>query len=142
MHVELKEIQAFFADTRLTVEASQVEDLEAVISAEVFAALAKKYNVEAWTDPWNTPVIVRAIIAMLTSSALYQRMYSDNSDLSSYGTWLQNRGESLLERVSTGVLILPEEAVTPDLGFSNTDFYPIDDPENLDGPYFRMSSVF
>lgn len=143
MHITGADVQVWFEETRLSpVEDADITSFEAIATAVVFGALSRKYNTTVWVHTGSTPPLVKAIMAMLVAAYIYQRSYSDNADLSSYGTWLEGKALRLLTGLETGAVLLPGLTPDEDLGFDNTDFYPIENPEEFDGPYFTMRAVF
>lgn len=139
MHITVGEVQAWFQGTRLTVTESEIQAFELVATTTVFSALSRKYTTTSWLNQVSTPDIVRAIISMFVAAWVYQRSYSDNADLSSYGTWLEGKAYHLLEAAANGDLLIPGLVPDQDLGFNVTDFFPNEDSP---GPYIAMDSTF
>lgn len=102
---------------------SELENSQAV---QVLARVSQAYTVTSWVDSATTPSLVRKIIAMMYVGWYYQRTYSEDGEMNSYGVMLITAAENLLSGIVDGSLALVDAVVGTDLHSSEPGFYPTD----------------
>jgi hypothetical protein len=132
LHVSLAEVQQWLEPTKLTVTAVDPA-LEASAFNVVASTLGTRYDSSGWTDQYNTPPLIRTIVSMHVAGYTYNRQYSENADVSSYGAWLVRYATTLLQQVDNKqVILVGEDADVEE--FSYPAFFPTDNSTNLADP--------
>lgn len=126
-------------------------ELETSVASQVLGRVSQIYDVSGWTDQNSTPELIKSIIAMMYVAWHFQRVYSEDTDISNYGILLMDRAEALLDGIVSGVSTIV--GVTP-LGGADTatvSFYPTDlssaqtptfDDPSLGGPRFTVGHLW
>lgn len=126
-------------------------ELESAQATTVLARVSQIYDVTSWVDSTTTPSLVRKIIAMLYTGWFFQRTYSEDENVSTYGMLLINQAEQLILGIIGGAITLVDILPGTDLLNSTPLFYPNDassalEPTTLDkslGPEkFSMGKVW
>src|SRR4051812_32469360 len=104
-HVTLPEVQQWLEPTKLTLTDVDTE-LDATWYAKVASTLSGRYDTSSWLNDTNTPAMIKVIISMYIAGTLYNRAYSEEGDVASYGTWLIRYADNLLSAVDSGQAVL------------------------------------
>lgn len=137
-HITLLEAQAW-ADGRKLVLTSVDNELEVSQTSQVFGSLSQVYDTSTWVDALTTPTLVRKIIAMLYVGWYFQRAYSEDADLSTYGLLLVAQAQKLLDGLIAGSIVLPITEAPAPLNNDRPSFYPTDASSALDPTVSDMS---
>jgi hypothetical protein len=127
-HINASDAQAWVEATKLPISTIDT-NLEQQVANEVLGNLTETYGefVPTWTDATNTPLIVRQVIAMIYTSWVYDRAYSEvetSGQNSSYGATLRRWAETLLQNIIRGSVSIAE--ISPDEPAVAPVFYPND----------------
>lgn len=129
-------------------------ELESSVASQVLGRVSQVYDVSSWVaDVSVTPTLVKKIIAMGYMAAYYQRVYSEDTDLSNYGIMLQDRVDNLIDGIVAGDLTLTDGTVVDSsVAVGDTAlFYPTDassalvptmDDSSLGGAKFTMGQIW
>lgn len=149
MHIKLEEANAYADGNKLKFDELDAE-LEASSASQVLSRIGQVYDASTWVDEDTTPNLVRKIIAMTYVAWFYQRVYSEDEDVSNYAAWLLAQADKLTEGITSGTLVLPDVVVSP-INPDQPIFYPTDassaqrptyaDP-SLGGPVFSMGRIW
>lgn len=148
-NIDIQQAQAWAEKTKLNLGSALDDELEASIAAQVIGQVAQAYETSSWVDSDTTPKLVRSVIAMYYVSWIYDRTYSEEADLSSYGALLRLRADQLLASIVSGGVVLPDVTPTSDIG--SPEFYPTDasslqtanaDDTSLGGEKFTMGVIW
>ena len=116
--------QGWAESTKLTVsnlDASLLEQIE----AEIIGRLNSLFTTTGWTNPTNTPILVKVIIAKTYVAWFYDRQYSENqTEGNDYAAMLRQNAEMLMTGLIDGTIHLPGE--TPVGAGAGPSFYPND----------------
>jgi hypothetical protein len=127
------------------------DDLEVSVASQVLARVSQRYDTSAWLTPETTPSLIKSIIAMMYTGWYFQRVYSEDTDISTYGALLLTRAEDLIDGIVSGSNILVEEVVIGGADTDTASFYPNDlssaqsptfDDMSLGGPKFTMGQIW
>jgi len=142
-HIALNDVTPFAESTKMPI-ASIESVLEVSETIEVLARLSNVFDTSTWVDDTTTPSLVRKIIAMRYISAMYLRTYAEDEDTSSYGRWLYQRSEMLLNSLASGTLILtdPDDEVVEATNPATPEFYPNDESSAETPTYEDPSGSF
>jgi len=137
-HINASDAQAWVESTKLPINSIDT-NLEAQVAGEVLGNLTETYGefVPEWTDATNTPLIVRQVIAMIYTSWIYDRAYSEvetNGQMTSYGATLRGWAETLLQNIIRGSVSIAE--ITPNEPAVAPVFYPNDASDALDPRFY------
>lgn len=131
-NIVVGEAQAWLEETKLTLGTLEGE-LESQVSAQVLSSLADIYDVSLWTSPETTPKLVRSIIAMTYAARLYNRQYSEDVEVQSYGDRLLLMAAAALQSIADGSVTLLDAVVSTEAAAaSSISFYPNDAAGALD----------
>jgi hypothetical protein len=123
-HIVESDVQAWLEESKLTIGTLDVT-LEQQIATEVLGRLVTAaYDVTGWTDPTNTPKLVKKIIAMFYAGWFYDKMYSETADTNQYAQRLKRAAETLLQGIIAGMTDIEEVPGLTQLG--NPVFFPTD----------------
>jgi hypothetical protein len=149
-HIAVTDANAWLEATKLSLSTIDAE-LESQVSLQIFARLAPVFNTASWADVNTTPKLVKSIVAMYYTAAIYDRAYSDDSDTSSnYAATLRGLADANIAGLLSGTLVLTEDpAANSDSGkpvffpndLSSANAATVDNPSD-GGPAFTMGSVF
>lgn len=149
-HISIEEANAWADKVKLNFGNLDTE-LEASQSVQVLARVSQIYDISSWVDSITTPSLIRKIIAMMYTGWFFQRTYSEDEDVSTYGMMLIAQAETLMQGIIDGSITLVDIPPGTDLLSSSPVFYPNDassalDPTTLDhslGPEkFSMGKVW
>lgn len=137
-HINASDAQAWVESTKLPINTID-NNLEQQVAAEVLGNLTETYGefVPSWTDATNTPQIVRQVIAMIYTSWVYDRAYSEVETAgpnTSYGAVLRTWAEALLQNIIRGSVSIAE--ITPNEPAVAPVFYPNDASDALDPRFY------
>ena len=146
----LDDVKAWLDSTKLTPSAIETS-LSTQITEQVFSRLRPTFpSAITWTDESSTPKLIRSIVSMLYSAAIYERAYGDDhDDAANYAGWLRSLAEANIQGLIAGTLEIIEDDSNLDDG--SPVFFPTDlsssQPATKDnpsdgGPYFTMGMVF
>ncbi len=124
-HITIAQAKAWADGVKLDVTSLDAE-LELQESNEVLGELSSAFTVTTWIDATTTPPLVQKIIAMKYVGWLFQRIYSEDSDISTYGMLLLAESDKLIDGLVNGSLTIPGLPIGIDLGLSGPVFYPTD----------------
>lgn len=146
--VTLNEVRAWIERTKLTINELDTE-LLSHLEEEALVRVSSSYDISVWTNPNNTPKIVRTIISKLYASFFIDRAYSENQDNNNdYAMKLAENAEMLLQGLINGDFEIPGN---PPTNPSTASFYPTDlssaqkatrSNPSLGGPHFSLGKVF
>jgi hypothetical protein len=122
-NIAIQEAQAWAEKSKLDLGTALDGELEATVASQVISTIAQAYDVTSWITVATTPKLVRSVIAMMYVAWYYDRTYSEDADLSSYGALLRERADALIVAIVAGNVVLPELPTT-DVG--SPSFYPTD----------------
>jgi len=125
VHITVEEANAWADHSKLNFGELD-SDLEASQATQVLTKVSQVYDVSSWITPGTTPALIRKIISMLYVGWYYQRTYSEDANVNSYGLLLINQAENLIAGIISGAITLPDVPPGTDLGFSQPVFYPTD----------------
>lgn len=136
-HITVENANAWADQVKLNLGTldSELEDSQAV---QVLAGVAQAYDTSTWVDTSTTPALVKKIIAMRYVGWYFQRTYSEDDDISTYGILLINEADKLIAGIAAGTLGLPDAPG----GVVNTDaplFYPTDASSAMCPSIYDMS---
>lgn len=150
MHIALEDATAWADQVKLRLDDLD-NDLEGQQADQVLAGVAQAYNTSTWTDDSNTPALIKKIIAMMYVGWLYQRTYSEDSNINAYGLLLLSQAQNLINGIANGTIVLPDAPEGSSSNVSLPEFYPTDtssamrptfaDP-SLGGPAFSMGQIW
>jgi hypothetical protein len=124
-NIIVREAQAWCQENKLDLGSSLDDELEKQVSSQVLTRVATAYNVSGWTDTYNTPEIIKTVIAMYYAAWMYNKLYSDdNDDTNAYADKLMAMAEAILLNILAGVTEIP--GVDPTLDSGSPAFYPTD----------------
>lgn len=122
LHISIDEANAWSDKTKLNL--GQVDtELEASEVAQVLARVSSAYDTSSWSDNTTTPILIRKIIAMRYMGWYYQRTYSEDDQVSTYGIMLIREADKMLEGIEGGAILLPD-ATSTFLSPGTPSFYP------------------
>lgn len=124
-HINIEEANAWSDKVKLNFGDLDVE-LESSQSTQVLARVSQIYDVTSWVSPSTTPSLIRKIIGMLYTGWYFQRTYSEDENVSTYGLLLINQAEELILGIISGSVTLPDAPPGTDLQNSSPLFYPND----------------
>lgn len=131
-HIKAANCKAWADGNKLTISDPLDTELELDESAYVLAAVGQAYDVSAWVDDSTTPQLVKKIIAMRYVGWLYDRVYSEDSDPSNYGSLLRQEADKLITAIVGGTLVIPGLPDGTNSGLNTVSFYPTDSSSALD----------
>lgn len=142
-----EDVDGFLPEDKLEANdanASQFQvDAVQLIRGQLASSFAPTVLV-GWSDPSNTPYLIRQIAARLIASQVYKKVYSEErSQLPEYAQDLYNQAIEMLREIRAGNLIIldtsGEPITTDELAMSSDDIW----PNNLtEGPFFTMTQRF
>lgn len=122
--VTLPKVQQWLETTKLTL--SSVDEELAESAREVaFASLVNSYDTTVWVDSTTTPKLVQSAISMLVAAWEYNRAYSEEGGLATYGNDLEEKAYALLSGIAEGQVAL-EEYPTVGATAETISFFPDD----------------
>lgn len=130
VHITAEEANAWADHSKLNFGELD-SDLEGSQATQVLTRVSQVYDVSGWITPGTTPSLIRKIISMLYVGWYYQRTYSEDANVNSYGLLLINQAEALIEGIVSGAIILPDAPPGTDLGINQPAFYPTDSSSTL-----------
>ena len=149
-NITVREAKAWADKFKLDLTALD-SDLEESVASQVLARLSPAYDTSIWTNESNTPTLVRSIISMVYMAWYYQRTYSEDTDISTYGILLLERADALIENIISGKTALVDAVPIGGATAGTASFYPTDassaqestysDP-SLGGPRFTMGTIW
>lgn len=96
-----------------------------------------------WTEPADTPEMIRGIAGRLIGAKYYAIRYSEDGDVSEYAQILYNEAVTMLNQIRTGELVLLDdlgnEINVEGANLSEDDFWPND---STTPPKFTMDQTF
>lgn len=132
-HITIGEVNAWADGRKLSFSGSLDNDeLEESQTSQVFGSLSQVYDTSTWTDSATTPTLVRKIIAQFYVGWYFQRTYSEDADLSTYGLLLVAQAQKLLDGLEAGSIVLPITEAPQPLNNSQPSYYPNDASSALD----------
>ena len=146
------EVQGWLDTTKIQVSSADYDELEDVARTQVYASIgALGVDTTTWTTAAATPELVRKVVAMLTASWLYARLYSEDvNGVPAYSVWLESRANGLIASLIAGDIDIDGSTTTA--ASSGPVFYPTDastlleDSGEADADYdtgkFSMGRVF
>lgn len=137
-HITTADVNAFADGRKITIAALDAA-LEGTQSTQVFARLSQIYNTSTWVDENTTPTLVKSIIAMLYVGWLFQRTYSEDTNISNYGTLLIAEATTLLDGLVAESIVIPNLPIGQNTGLSQPSFYPDDLSSAAETTYDDMS---
>jgi len=149
-NITVDEAQAWAEKSKLDLVSELDGELEKQIANQVLARVATAYTVSGWTSSYNTPTLIKQIIAMFYVGWIYERQYSDdNNGPNVYGDKLLAMAEAALQNILDGVTEIP--GVDPVLDSGAPSFYPTDlssaqcptpEDRSLGDAKFSMGNIF
>ena len=116
------------------------KDSERIIRGYL-AGVFESTTLATWTDPDNTPEVIRAIAGRLCAALIYRVRYSEDAlDDPQYAQMKYNEAMDMLNKVISGVIVLPEVGSDTANPFDNTYFTPND--ASTDTPKFHMADRY
>lgn len=149
-HITVEEANAWADKVKLNF-GNLDSELESAQAAQVLARVSQVYTVTGWVDSTTTPSLIRKIIAMMYTGWYFQRTYSEDQDVSTYGVMLLRQAETLIDGVIDGSITLIDIDPIIDLQTSEPVFYPNDnssalqptqDDPSLGPPKFTMGTIW
>lgn len=134
VHVSVAEVQQWLEPTKLNLGLGPVDaELDATAFQVVASALQGRYDTSTWVDANTTPDLVRKILSMLVAGYTYNRQYSENEDVATYGNWLIRYATTVAQGIDSGqdVLIGQDSFRDPN---SFPVFFPTDVATDLADP--------
>jgi hypothetical protein len=132
----VRDVNAYLEDRVVKADDVNTELIQISVARIVRGYLARvvpNTTMATWTDPEHTPEIVREISGMLIASQLFfdkTIMSAVDIDDRHYAQILYDRAMKLLTDVVSGVVELPiDDIVIEEAGFSELDFFPVDDTD-------------
>jgi len=95
------------------------------VATQVIAEISQSYDVSTWLDTTTTPSLVRKIIAMEYVAWYFQRTYSEDDGINTYGVMLLAEAKNLIQGIISGSITLPDAPGDP-VSTSQPVFYPTD----------------
>lgn len=129
-HITADEANAWADKVKLNLGELDGE-LENAQAVQVLGRISQAYTVSGWVDTTTTPSLIRKIIAMLYTGWYFQRTYSEDQDVSTYGVMLIGQAETLIDGIIDGSIGLVDALPGIDLGGSVPVFYPSDESSAL-----------
>lgn len=124
-HVTIEDINAWTDGVKL--EPTQIDaDLENQQAEEVIARVASAYNTTTWVNDSSTPGLIKKLISMLYVGWYYQRTYSEDNNVNSYGLMLIAQANLLISGIIAGTTVLLDAPVGSATGSDSPVFYPTD----------------
>lgn len=131
--ISIGEIQRWLDTQKLNLPAEIDEDLVQGLLEQVRAALAKRYDVNrmlTWTNPDNTPELIRNTISLLYAARMRKKLYAEEVDnLDRYAEEIENMGFDLLGGLLDGTLVLIDSDIDDTYEDPSPSFYPSDKQE-------------
>lgn len=124
-NVSVQEVNVWADHVKLNVDRLD-SDLEESVSQQVISQISTAYNVTSWITETSTPQLVRKIIAMWYVGWFFQRTYSEDDGINTYGVMLLAQAQKLIDGIVAGTIVLPDVDVDSDLKLSQPLFYPTD----------------
>lgn len=149
-YVSVGDLNAWTDQVKLDVTEIDEDLLDAQVT-EVLAGVAAAYDTSTWLDDSDTPSLVKKIIAMMYVGWFYQRTYSEDDNVNSYGLMLIARAQALITGIVAGTIVLPDAPVGSATNIDSPVFYPTDassgatptfDDMSLGGPAFSMGQIW
>lgn len=151
MRIVLADGQAWAESTKLpfsSLDTNLLNQVETQVITKLTSCGVDTDIIATWTNPTNTPEIVKSIIAMSYVAWYYDRQYSEEqTEGNDYAALLREHAKMLLQGICDGTIEIPD---VPSLA-GKPAFFPTDEssasqptelePE-LGGPYFNMSRGF
>lgn len=125
LHITADEANAWAEKTKLNFGELDIE-LENAQATQVLARVSQVYTVTSWVDASTTPALIRKIIAMLYAGWYFQRTYSEDSNINTYGIMLVTQAETLIDGIISGAIVIVDVPPGTDLQLSVPVFYPND----------------
>jgi hypothetical protein len=124
-HITVDIVNSWTDKVKLNV-AKLDSDLEDSVSVEVLAVVSHAYDVSGWIDSSTTPALIQKIIGMWYVGWFFQRTYSEDDGINTYGVMLLANAQTLLNSIVTGTIVLPDAGANSNLNISNPLYYPTD----------------
>lgn len=144
--VTISEVQAWLKSDRITVTG---DDLNAQHEVSVLARIEGFYTTASWTNPTNTPRLVRQVIALLNAATILRKAYADQEDDIAYAAKLEGMARATLDGIIDGRLNLADVSATLNTAaqdLAGPVFFPTDtETADEDGDHiirFTMGEVF
>lgn len=127
------------------------DDLLTAQAVQTLAGVSPAYDTTTWTDDSNTPKLVKQIIAMLYVGWFYEKTYSEDDTINSYGLMLIASANKLITSIASGLTLLPDAPTGTATDVNGPVFYPTDGSSSLHpnhcdmslgGPVFSMGTIW
>lgn len=149
-YIEARDANAWADKFKLNLTALD-DDLEVSVASQVLAKVSQRYDTSGWITPQTTPSLIKSIIAMMYTGWYFQRVYSEDTDISTYGALLLTRAEDLMDGIVSGTNVLVEADPIGGESSDTASFYPTDlsssqsptfNDMSLGGPKFTMGQIW
>lgn len=140
--ITIDDVQAWFTDNRLSLEATDTLPEEVNVTAEVLASVSNRYDTSTWLNAATTPRLIRSIISARVAAIRYRKHYADQLDEIAYADWLDEWAMNILEGIVNGTIPLtdvPADDLTSALVAASVIGSPTD---ATDPPKFTMDMEF
>lgn len=122
--VTLSKVQQWIEQTKLSLDSIDPELAESAREI-AFSTLVNSYDTTIWVDVSTTPKLVQSAISMLIAAWEYNRAYSEEGGLATYGNDLEDKALALLNGIADGQIALEEYPGVGALA-ETISFYPDD----------------
>jgi|SRR6185369_1370134 hypothetical protein len=135
--INVAEAQAWLESTKGNLNNALDGNLLGNLEEEVLDELAAVYDTSTWSDPTNTPKLVRTIISKMYAGWFYMRQYSEDTDAKNpYAQSLLDNARMLMDGLLDGSITLPgvPTAISGQITFYPDDASSATDPRTSDDP--------
>jgi len=137
-HVTPDDLNAFADGRKITFNDIDV-GLEETLSTQVLARISQVYDTSTWVDETTTPPLIKSIIAMQYVGWYFERTYSEDANISNYGTMLIAESNTLTDGLANGQIDIPGLPTGINTGLTQPSFYPDDNSSASETTYDDMS---
>ncbi len=142
--INIDDVQSWFTDDRLLLDADDELAEETDVSNEVLSTVASRYDTSIWVARATTPSLIRSVISARVAAIRYRKHYADQlEEEGNYAVWLDNWFTMILDGIVSGQIQLLdatdlEEALTS----SGAKFFPTDTSSVTEPAKFSMGKTF
>ncbi len=142
--INIDDVQSWFTDDRLLLDADDELAEETDVSNEVLSTVASRYDVSIWIDRGTTPSLIRSVISARVAAIRYRKHYADQlEEEGNYSIWLDNWFTMILDGIVSGqIQLLDATDLTAALTSAGPKFFPTDVSSATEPAKFSMGKTF
>jgi hypothetical protein len=106
--VTLGDVQAWLDPVNFNLDDDDTLPEAEQVTSIVFGFIGGSYDTTVWTEPEDTPPLIRTIISGLVAARKYQARYSETEDGgNAYADRIERQLMKLLDQIAEGVVVIP-----------------------------------